>query len=70
MQLLREALHTLVEAGLIEPLPLDALAHLLPGAINEAALWIARSDRTEQAHAEALHTLEHFLASLRRVPSR
>lgn len=70
MKLLEDALHALVEAGQIEPLPVDALTHLLSGAMNEAALWIARSDRTEQALADASLTLEYLLEALRREHPR
>jgi len=69
MKLLEDALGALVEAGQIEPLPVDALTHLLSGAMNEAALWIARSDRREQALTDAILTLDYLLESLRRVPS-
>ena len=69
MKLLEDALGALVEAGQIEPLPVDALTHLLSGAMNEAALWIVRSDRREQALTDAILTLDYLLESLRRVPS-
>jgi len=40
---LADALADLVEAGAIAPRPIEPLAHLLSGAMNEAALWLARS---------------------------
>ncbi|MEV4111502.1 TetR/AcrR family transcriptional regulator [Nonomuraea sp. NPDC049695] len=40
---LAEALTTLVEEGIITPQPVEPLTHLLSGAMNEAALWLARS---------------------------
>ncbi|MET7332270.1 TetR/AcrR family transcriptional regulator [Nonomuraea sp. NPDC005650] len=40
---LAEALTVLIEAGIIRPQPVEPLTHLLSGAMNEAALWLARS---------------------------
>ena len=40
---LADALADLVDAGAIAPRPIEPLAHLLSGAMNEAALWLARS---------------------------
>ncbi|MDX3106943.1 TetR/AcrR family transcriptional regulator [Nonomuraea angiospora] len=41
---LADALTDLIEAGTIAPQPVAPLAHLLSGAMNEAALWLAGSD--------------------------
>ena len=41
---LHEALTDLVEAGVLHPQPVTPLAHLLSGAMNEAALWLAASE--------------------------
>ncbi|MEU3017670.1 TetR/AcrR family transcriptional regulator [Nocardiopsis sp. NPDC007018] len=38
---LTESLTALVDAGVIDPRPVAPLAHLLSGAMNEAALWLA-----------------------------
>jgi AcrR family transcriptional regulator len=62
---LKIGLTELMEAGLIKPQPLDALAHLLAGAMNEAALWIAQSPDPPQALEEAVATLETLLQALR-----
>ncbi|REE96135.1 TetR/AcrR family transcriptional regulator [Thermomonospora umbrina] len=40
---LAEALTDLMEAGIVTPRPVEPLTHLLSGAMNEAALWLARS---------------------------
>lgn len=45
---------------------LDATAHLLIGAMNEAAMWIARSGTPETALSEARAVLDRLLAGLRR----
>ncbi|MFD4372564.1 TetR/AcrR family transcriptional regulator [Streptomyces sp. NPDC058486] len=58
---LAEALTALADAGVITAQPIDPLARLLSGAMNEAALWIARGGdptSTEQA-------LDHLLTGLR-----
>jgi len=64
MKLLTGLLDRLVAAGVIAPLPVAALAHLLAGAMNEAALWIARSEVPDQALDEAAGTLERLLGAL------
>lgn len=40
-RLLVEALQNLIEEGTFRPQPVEPLAHLLSGAMNEAALWLA-----------------------------
>lgn len=62
---LKNGLAELMEAGLLQPQPLDALAHLLSGAMNEAALWITQSSQPTEALEEAVATLERLLQSLR-----
>ena len=66
----QQALHrlaALADAGLIVRQPLEPLAYLLSGAMNEAALWIAQSDHPEQALAEVTTALEHLLHALRQT---
>lgn len=65
MKALREGISALIDARQIALLPIDALTHLLSGAMNEAALWIAGSSAPAQALAEATTTLDHLLESLR-----
>ncbi|ASO23102.1 AcrR family transcriptional regulator [Actinoalloteichus hoggarensis] len=62
---LTEALATLVEHGVIEATPVEPLARLLSGAMNEAALWIARSDDPARDLAAANRSLERLLSGLR-----
>ncbi|WP_280235764.1 TetR/AcrR family transcriptional regulator [Nocardia cyriacigeorgica] len=45
---LGEALQQLVDTGVIAPRPIEPLTHLLSGAMNEAALWLAT---TSDPHA-------------------
>lgn len=61
---LRDALRTLVEAGVIADRPVEPLARLLSGAMNEAALWLARSEDPD-ALAAAEEALDRLLGGLR-----
>ncbi|MBC8101619.1 MAG: TetR/AcrR family transcriptional regulator [Cytophagales bacterium] len=65
-RLLKEVLDVLVARGLIETHSTQALAHLLSGAMNEAALWIVRSPAPQLALTEASRTLEELLEALRK----
>lgn len=65
MRLLRELLGEMVGQGLIQTKSVDALTHLLSGAMNEAALWIAAAENPQQALVEAGDTLERLLNGLR-----
>jgi AcrR family transcriptional regulator len=66
MKSLREALATLMAEGRLPALSLDALTHLLSGAMNEAALWIAQSPNPQSALAEGVQSLTWLLQSLQR----
>jgi AcrR family transcriptional regulator len=61
---LAEALGVLVEAGVIARQPVAPLAHLLSGAMNEAALWVAGTDDPHNL-ADALAALTRLLDALR-----
>jgi AcrR family transcriptional regulator len=65
MKSLREALSELMNQGQLPQLPVDALTHLLSGAMNEAALWIAQSDDSKSTLAEATQALQYLLTALR-----
>lgn len=61
---LAEALTVLIEQGTIAPQPVAPLTHLLSGAMNEAALWLATSASPEDlAHTWA--ALSRMLEALR-----
>lgn len=68
MALLRAVLSQLIDAGIIAPLPLDALTRLLSGAMNEAALWIATAPDRDAALDQAMSALEALLAGVRTAP--
>ena len=65
LSLLKECLMELIQNGVIRPLPVEALAHLLSGAMDEAAVWIAQSPNSKKALKESQSTLETLLTSLR-----
>lgn len=65
MKSLLEVLSELIDKGQIAPLPLTALTHLLSGAMNEGALWIAQSDNPQQALQQASEALTHLITCLR-----
>ncbi|MBD0842365.1 MULTISPECIES: TetR/AcrR family transcriptional regulator [unclassified Streptomyces] len=61
---LTEALASLADAGLIARRPLAPLVHLLSGAMNEAALWLATSpDPADLGRTQ--ETLTQLLGALR-----
>ncbi|MFI0352092.1 TetR/AcrR family transcriptional regulator [Actinomadura sp. 9N407] len=61
---LAEALSDLVKEGVIAPQPVAPLTHLLSGAMNETALWLATSeDPADLPDAQA--ALSRMLESLR-----
>ncbi|GLW07200.1 TetR family transcriptional regulator [Microtetraspora sp. NBRC 13810] len=62
---LTEALTALIEDGTIAGQPVEPLAHLLSGAMNEAALWLARSTGPDDLPAVTA-ALTRMLESLRR----
>ena len=62
--LLREGLQGLIGQKLIKPLSTDALAHLLSGAMDEAAVWVSRCEDTDCALAEAQEALESLIIGL------
>jgi AcrR family transcriptional regulator len=65
---LEEALTALVTAGVIPPQPIAPLTHLLSGAMNEAALWLATSPGPG-ALSDTLASLRRILEALRTAPA-
>jgi AcrR family transcriptional regulator len=63
--LLKECIQELKTNHIIKPLPVDALAHQLNGAMDEAAVWIARSTDTRLALKEAKAVLDELLNALK-----
>jgi AcrR family transcriptional regulator len=63
--LVRAALTAAIESGLIERQPVDPLAHMLLGALTEAAMLIARADDIETTRREVGESVNRLLDSLR-----
>jgi AcrR family transcriptional regulator len=68
MKSLREALDALKAEGRLPGLPLEALTHLLSGAMNEAALWIAQSADQQAALVEGSQALTLLLQAMLAEP--
>ncbi|WP_069163100.1 TetR/AcrR family transcriptional regulator [Nocardia altamirensis] len=64
---LGDALTVLIEEGVIDRQPVAPLTHLLSGAMNEAALWLATST-DPQAPADATAALRRLMSALRTTP--
>lgn len=64
--LIEATLRAAIEAGAIEPQPVRALAHVLMGALDEAAMLVARADDPEAMKAEVAGTLGTLLSGLSR----
>jgi AcrR family transcriptional regulator len=62
--LIEATLQAAVEAGAIHEQPVRPLAHVLMGALDEAAMLVARADDPERMRAEVGHTLDSLLAAL------
>jgi AcrR family transcriptional regulator len=65
MRHLRDVLTRLVDDGTLVAVPVDALTHLLSGAMNEAAMWRARSDRPDHDLDATMAVLTTMLDALR-----
>ena len=62
--LVEGALQAAVDGGRLEPQPVRALAHVLIGAIDEAALYVATAEDHKAARAEVGDVLDRLLAAL------
>src|SRR4051794_2876632 len=58
-------LEAAMEAGELARLPVRPLAHVVVGALDEAALYVARADDRASARAEMTDVLERLIAGLR-----
>ena len=63
--LLRQALEGAMQAGLLKNQPVQALSHLLLGALSEAGLFVAQSDEPDAARKQVATVLETMLEGLR-----
>jgi len=62
--LIEGTLAAAVEAGAIPEQPIRPLAHLLMGALDEAAMLVARAEDPERMRVEIGRTLDRLLAGL------
>ena len=62
--LVQATIEEAVQAGLLPPQPAAPLAHLLLGAIDEAALLVARSEDGGETRRQVAASLERMLGSL------
>jgi AcrR family transcriptional regulator len=65
LALVQMALQNLIDAGLIEPQPVESLAHLMLGAFTEAGLLIARAEDRVVARAQVGESIERLMSGLR-----
>jgi AcrR family transcriptional regulator len=63
--LVKASLENAMETGLIARQPVDPLAHLLVGALDEAAMYISRAEDTGAARREMGESIERVLDGLR-----
>jgi AcrR family transcriptional regulator len=63
--LVKASLTNAMDTGLIERQPVDPLAHLFVGALDEAAMYIARADDSALARREMGESIERMLEGLR-----
>ena len=63
--LLRQALEGAMQAGLLKKQPVRPLSHLLLGALSEAGLFVAQSDKPDAARKEVATVLDTMLDGLR-----
>jgi len=62
--LVENELQEAVDAGSLAPQPVSALAHVLMGALDEAALYVATADDQDAARAEVGAVIDRLLGSL------
>jgi AcrR family transcriptional regulator len=63
--LVKASLDNAMQTGLIARQPVNPLAHLVVGALDEAAMYISRADDPQQARREMGDSIERMLAGLR-----
>ena len=66
LALIRRGLQNAIDQRLIDPQPVEPLAHILRAALSEGALFIARAEDQAAARAEVGAAIERLLDGLRR----
>src|SRR6516162_6638653 len=67
--LVQLALQTAMDAGAIVPQPVIPLAHVLVGAINECALYVARAEDPPAAREECAMVIDRILRCITAKPA-
>ena len=62
--LIEGSLQAAIDAGAIAPQPVRPLAHVLMGALDEAAMLVARAEDPERTRAEVGRTVDTLLGAL------
>src|SRR5262249_7862851 len=62
--LVRQGLQAAVDTGYLDPLPVDPPAHILLGALNEAAMVIARAEDVQAARTQVGAVVDRLLKGL------
>jgi hypothetical protein len=62
--LVEAVLQAAVDAGRLRPQPIRPLAHILMGAVDEAALYVATADDPAAARVEVGAVLDRLISSL------
>jgi AcrR family transcriptional regulator len=62
--LIEATLQAAVDAGSIPAQPVRPLAHVLMGALDEAAMLVARAEEPERMRTEVGHTLDSLIGAL------
>jgi len=62
--LIEGTLQAAIDTGAVAPQPVRPLAHVLMGALDEAALLVARAEDPQQMRAEVGRTLDSLLGAL------
>jgi AcrR family transcriptional regulator len=62
--LIEASLQAAIESGAVREQPVRPLAHVLMGALDEAAMLVARAEDPEQMRAEVGRTLDSLIAAL------
>jgi AcrR family transcriptional regulator len=62
--LIEATLQAAIDAGVVAAQPVRPLAHVLMGALDEAAMLVARADDPEAARAEVGRTMDTLLSAL------
>jgi AcrR family transcriptional regulator len=65
---IKQSIRAAIDSKLIPPQPVDALAHLLMGALHEASLLIAYSENRSTTRSEVSETIARLFAGIRQSP--